>query len=144
MCVTQQDQIISQQNTSYKQPLSMLEPRNWQGGKMPRIYVAHPYGRRIALEPSELEANAQKAVMIGRQLMMKGWNPMIPNLYHYVHKGWVKSPDEVRWFHMVSEWIQFCDAFFYGGQSDGCDREWAIAQSYGLTIYENIEDVPDA
>jgi len=44
---------------------------------------------------------------------------------------------------MVSSWIKYCDALYYGGQSDGVDRERDIAERLGLKIYYSMEEVPD-
>uniref|UniRef100_A0A6M3LBM4 DUF1937 domain-containing protein n=1 Tax=viral metagenome TaxID=1070528 RepID=A0A6M3LBM4_9ZZZZ len=109
-----------------------------------RIYVAHPYGRRACFSDDEIEKNVYESIRIGRELILKGHEPYIPNLFHFLHKGWGSSPNEDRYFHMVSHWIRFCDAFYYGGQSDGCDREKRIALSLRLPIYYSLEEVPYA
>lgn len=106
-----------------------------------RIYITHPYGRRNGLSDEELELNVLIPISIARELILKGHNPYIPNLFHYVHKGWNDSPNEDRYFHIVSEWIQFCDALLYTKPSDGCDRELRIAQGLGKKIYRSVDEI---
>lgn len=113
-----------------------------------RIYVIHTYGRRHGLNDTECEINALKSVAFGRELIKKGWNPFVPNLYHWVHKGWLESPDEGGWFKMVSDWLQFCDAVFVGAIPEwgdsGVHREIEMAIKMNKPIYYRLEDVPDA
>lgn len=111
------------------------------------MYVAHSYGRRRGLSDEECEVNVQKSIEIGRQLILKGWNPFIPNLYHFVHKGWEDTLDEDKWHEIVSTWIRFCDALFVGstpaGFMSGVMAEIRIAAQLGLPIYYSLGDVPD-
>jgi len=108
-----------------------------------KIFVSHPYGRRNGLSQDEIEENVKKSIEIGRQLIAKGHIPFIPNLYHYVHSGWLDTPDEDMWLQISLQWIEPCDAFYYGGQSTGCDREYQEALSLGKIIYKDIDEVPE-
>ena len=111
-----------------------------------KIYVAHTYGRRHGLSNEECERNAMASVELGRQLIMKGHNPFIPNLFHWVHKGWENSPDEAIYLSLVSEWIRDCDALLVGAMphwvNSGVRREMKIAEALGKKIYWNIDEVP--
>jgi len=75
-----------------------------------RIYVAHTYGRRHGLSNNLCERNAYRSIEVGRELIKRGHNPFIPNLYHFVHTGWDFSPEEDFWLRLVSDWLRFCDA----------------------------------
>lgn len=112
-----------------------------------KIYVIHTYGRRHGLNDTECEINALKSVALGRELIKKGHNPFIPNLYHWVHKGWVDSPDEGGWFKIVSDWLQYCDAVLVGAvpewDDSGVHREIEMAKEMGLTIHYSIEEIGD-
>jgi len=111
-----------------------------------KIYVAHTYGRRHGLSEAECETNALKAVEIGRALIKKGHNPFIPNLWHFIHKGWQDSPQENHWFTLVSEWLQFCDAILIAEmppwENSGVERELELAKSLGLTVYYSLDEIP--
>jgi len=114
----------------------------------PKIYVAHTYGRRWGLTDDECECNAIKSIAWGRILIERGWNPFIPNLFHFVHKGWGNSPEESTYFELVSEWIQDCDALFVAEmppwENSGVAREVGIAESLDIPVYYSLEELPDA
>lgn len=106
------------------------------------VYVAYPYGRRRGLDKTEIEANVQASIEIGRQLIAKKHTPFVANLYHYVHHGWEDSPDEDVWFDIVSGWIERCDALYFGGMSTGTLAEHRIAVGLDLPVYYTIDEVP--
>ena len=112
-----------------------------------KIYVAHTYGRRHGLTDAECEVNALKSIAFGRALIMRGHNPFIPNLWHFVHKKWVDSPHEDHWFMLVSEWLKFCDAILIAEmppwEESGVQRELEMAHDLGLIVYHSLNEVPD-
>jgi len=108
-----------------------------------RIYQSHPYGRRRNLTDGECQKNVDHSLEITRELIKRGHNPFNPLLWHYIHLGWHDSPDEEKYFHLVSGWIEACDVFFYGGQADGVERELKIATDLGLPVYYSLEEIPD-
>ncbi len=111
-----------------------------------KIYIAHTYGRRHGISDKELEANALASVEVGRQVILKGHNPFIPNLFHWVHKDWKESPDETLYFSLVSDWIRDCDALLVASLpkwgNSGVKREMKIAEALGKKIYFDISEVP--
>lgn len=117
------------------------------GGDTIRIYVAHTYGRRHGLDMAECEANTQKAIHYGRELILKGHSPFIPNLYHYIHNEWWYSPDENFWLHLVSDWLRFCDALFVAEKpswpNSGVQHEINLAMALGLPIYYSLDEIPE-
>jgi len=110
-----------------------------------KIYVAHTYGRRHGLSEQECELNAFKSIEVGRKLILKGHNPFVPNLWHFIHTGWSQSPDEDVWLSLVSEWIYSCDALFVANapswDDSGVHREVEMAKRMGMPIYYNIDDI---
>jgi len=112
-----------------------------------RIYVAHSYGRRHGLTDLECEINVLRSIKAARVLIDMGHNPFIPNLFHYVHNGWADSPPEDKYFEMVSEWIQFCDALLVADvpkwKSSGVLREAKIAEKLGIPVYYSIGDIAE-
>ena len=73
-----------------------------------RIYVIFPYGRRHGLPDKECELNVLESLEITRELIRMGHNPFCPLLWHYVHLGWRDSPDEEKYYELVSEWLPLC------------------------------------
>jgi len=107
-----------------------------------KIYISHPYGRRRGLDGETLLENVYASIKIARQVVKRGHNPFVPNLYHFIHDGWEDSPSEDVWFEMVSAWVSDCDALYYGGDSEGCRIERQIAESYGLKIFNTVKEIP--
>ena len=114
--------------------------------KRMKIYIAHTYGRKHGMDDDTLEKNAYLSIWWGRQIILKGHNPFIPNLFHFVHKDWPESPDEERYFSLVSDWIEDCDALFVARmpswEGSGVAREVKIAEELGIPIYYSINDIP--
>ena len=112
-----------------------------------RIYTAHNYGRRRGASVETLQRNVDSSIRLGLQLIKKGHNPFIPNLFHYVHLMANGSISEDTFFKLVSEWVGFCEALLVGtppfGLVSGVRDEIEIAQEKGLIIYYSIDDVPD-
>lgn len=104
-----------------------------------KVYLAHTYGRRHGLSDEECERNTEKSIEIGRMLIKLGAYPYIPNLFHYVHKDWEDSPDEVIYFDLVAIWIQFCDVLLVGElpawEDSGVHREIEMAKNMGKPVY---------
>ena len=111
-----------------------------------KIYVAHTYGRQHSVTDEQCEKNAERSIEWGRRLIKMGHNPFIPNLFHYVHKGWWDSPEEKVYFRLVSEWITDCDALFVAEmppwEDSGVYKEIKIAKFCDMPVYYSIEDIP--
>ena len=109
-----------------------------------RVYVAGPYGRRNGNTEKECEDNVNWAIIWSRLLISRGLRPFIPHLYHYVHKGWIHSPDENDWLELCLTWIPHCHCLLrLPGESMGADNEVARAKSYAIPIYYSIEALLD-
>ena len=113
-----------------------------------RVYVAHVYGRRHGLSPEECEANAYKAIEVGRELIKRGHNPFIPNLFHFLHKNWESTLSEDGWFAIVSEWIRFCNILLVADmppwEDSGVHREISIAKRLGIPVVYDIEELQNS
>uniref|UniRef100_A0A6H2A3E6 DUF4406 domain-containing protein n=1 Tax=viral metagenome TaxID=1070528 RepID=A0A6H2A3E6_9ZZZZ len=107
-----------------------------------RLYIAGPYGRSRGLSEEELETNVLRAKVYARGVIAAGHTPFLPHLYHELHRGWITSPDETRWFNMAKEWITFCDGILrIPGESVGADKEVAYAEMMGLKVFHNLEEI---
>ena len=109
-----------------------------------KVYIAFPYGRRRGLTEKQCETNVLKSIEVARQVIQMGHNPFLPNLYHYVHKGWVETLEEDEWAKITAEWIEDCDVLLFLGneQSIGCQREKDIARFLGKPIIWKVEELP--
>lgn len=108
--------------------------------------MAHTYGRRWGLTKEQCEQNALKAVAVGRELIRKGHNPYVPNLWHWFVDWDNDFPDEQTCFILVSDWIRECDALLAAEIPEwaysGVEREIGIATALNKKIYYNIEEIP--
>ena len=99
------------------------------------------------MSEEKLEENACKSIECGRQVISKGHNPFIPNLFHFVHKGWGESLEEDGWLNLVTEWLRFCDAIWVAEMppwsGSGVQHEIDIARTLGLVIYYELKFIPD-
>lgn len=110
-----------------------------------KVYIASSYGRRHGLSDKECEANTYKAIEAGRELILKGYIPFIPHLFHFVHSGWEVDIEESIYFEIVSSWIQYCDALLVASmpqwEGSGVLREIELAEELGVPVYYKIEDL---
>ena len=112
---------------------------------MKKVYVSHSYGRREGLSQIDCLLNVISSIMVARELILKGYNPFCPNLWHYLHSGWESSPNEDIWLELVSAWISNCDCVLVAKEScradSGVQKEIKLARSLGIPIFYNIEDI---
>jgi len=82
---------------------------------------------------------------MAHQVILLGHHPEVPNLYHYIHKGWQDSPDESVWLDICLSGLRGCDAILMCGDwqdSEGCKEELARAKQMGLKIYYSLKEIP--
>jgi len=104
------------------------------------IFVAGPYGDNKS--QAEKNANVETAKEIGKQIALKGHFPFIP---HTMLQGW-EMDDRFTTEHFKRidfQWLEFCDALYFIGESPGANVEKEIATKKGLQIFEKIEDVQE-
>ncbi len=111
-----------------------------------RIYIAHNYGRRRGLSPDQCEFNVIDSIKVGIEVIKKGHNPFIPNLYHFVHREMGdESLTEPQWHELVSSWIQVCDAVLIAtppmDENSGVKDELELAKALGKKIYYNLDEI---
>jgi hypothetical protein len=109
-----------------------------------KLYLCHAYGRRHGLTDDECQRNVDASLVITRKLIQKGYNVLNPLLWHYIHLGWKDSPDENKYFELVSSWISSCQSVFVGKiptyPNNGVEREIRIAE--GKKIYYDMDEIP--
>lgn len=99
------------------------------------------------MSDEECEANVMKSIEVGRELIKRGYNPFVPNLYHFLHKNWTDSPDEDVWLDLVSSWLEDCDILLVAstpkGDGSGVAREMKIAKELCIPTYYDIDYIPE-
>ena len=106
-----------------------------------KIYISGPYGRRKGLSEEECEANVKRAIEVARKLILEGYNPFVPHLFHYIHIGWNGTLPEERWLELCKGWISACRYMFMmrgWATSEGAVEEHRIAKELGLEIIYEI------
>lgn len=106
-----------------------------------KIYVAGAYS---ASTWEDKQVNTDKAVEIGVQLILKGHNPFIPHLTHYVDKMAIDNNINIpweKWIQIDDEWLCLCDGFLLISHSRGADMELKRAKELGKKIYYSLDEI---
>jgi hypothetical protein len=111
-----------------------------------RIFVSGPYSNHHQNTEGVIEVNVNTARQIGADLMQKGWHVIVPHTMGFGFDDPRYVTDPVSYDQFL-DWcfaeIRQCDAMFFFGSSHGADMERKLAEGLGLTIYTDMEDVPD-
>ena len=111
---------------------------------MSLIYVSSPYS---ASTPALEQANVDYAEEIGKRIFLLGHVPLIPHrisalwefderMKHITHRDWLEK--------FALPLLKVCDAILMAGEwkkSSGCVTEYEQAIKWGITIYEEIEEL---
>lgn len=110
---------------------------------MKTVYVAHPYGRRKGLSSEFRIINVWEAIKIGRNLILKGFCPVIPLLYHYVHRGWKDTLPEEEWMQLCLAQLRGCDMMLAirWTESKGVQAEIKEAEGLQIPVFYSLEDL---
>ena len=102
-----------------------------------RIYIAGPYTK------GDVAINVNKAIKAADKLIAKGHLPYVPHLTHFWHLMSPK-PYEFWIFLDASVLRHWAEAILrIEGVSLGADNEVEIAKSLHLTVYYDIDDIPE-
>lgn len=103
------------------------------------VFVSGPYSAET--EEQKLK-NVAAAANAGRDILALGHMPFVP---HTMTCDW--ECDERLGYPQFLELcfviLRRCDALLYLAPSPGADQELALALELGLTVYRNIDEVPD-
>lgn len=90
--------------------------------------------------------NVRNAMLAADVLLKKGHTPVIPHLSAI----WAMSTEDAAnfpesvWLNWGLRLLERCDSLYrIAGLSRGTEGEVAHAQSLGLTIYYNLDDIPE-
>lgn len=104
--------------------------------RKPRIYVAGPYSK------GDVAVNVKTAIQIGNALADHGFAPYIPHFTHFWHMLHPR-PYEF-WLEHDNEFLPVCDALLrIPGASTGADAEVELAESLGLPVFFELQDLLD-
>jgi hypothetical protein len=109
----------------------------------PVVFVTGPYS---ASTKAGVEANIRKAVEVGRRLFQKGYYPVVPHLlvkeyYEPEKKSAIFGYEPLMKYTMAI--AQKCDISLVYESSPGADRERRLAESLGIPVYFDVDDLPD-
>jgi hypothetical protein len=109
----------------------------------PVVFVTGPYS---APTRAGVEANIRKAVEIGRKLFQKGYYPIVPHLlvkeYYEPERNSATFGYEPLMKYTIAI-AQKCDILLRYESSPGADRERRLAESLGIPVYLDVDDLPD-
>lgn len=108
-----------------------------------KIYVAGPYS---ADTWAKKQSNTDRAVWAGLEILMKGHNPYVPHLSHYIDEKAIDAQitiDWQTWMDIDFQWLDACDAILYLDPSKGADMELTKAKADGKIIYYSVNEIPE-
>ena len=96
-----------------------------------RVYVAGP------LTLGDRLANVEAACIAGRELIERGYAPMVPHLSHHIDP--VDALGHATWIDVDLAWVAVSDAVLrMPGESIGADQEVAFARQRGVPVFQSI------
>ena len=99
-----------------------------------RVYIAGPFTK------GNTGINVRNAISAGNRLAERGMVPFIPHLTHFWH---LVYPNEYEfWMSWCLSWVPKCDAVLrLPGDSNGADREVALAETCGIPVFYDEEEL---
>lgn len=99
-----------------------------------KIYVAGPYTK------GDVAVNVHSAFQAANDLADLGFAPYVPHATHFWHLMFPR-PYEF-WLQLDNEFLPHCDAVLrIPGESNGADKEVALAERLGIPVFHDIEQV---
>ena len=97
-----------------------------------KIYIAGPYTK------GDVALNVRNAIKTANELADLSFAPFVPHFTHFWHMLYPR-PYEF-WLELDNEFLPYCDAVLrIPGESDGADKEVALAKTLGLPVFYGIE-----
>jgi hypothetical protein len=110
-----------------REPLAKFDMQ--EDGRGRWIYVAGPYAG------GDVVANVRHAAIVGLELRRKGWVPLIPHLFHFLHL--IEPQDHEVWLVWDIDLLRRCDIMLrIPGESKGADAEQKVAELIGIPVFE--------
>lgn len=115
------------------------------------ILIAGPYRSGTNDDPVLIRENLTQLESVALPLFEKGHVPLIGEwvALPLMRLAGSVQPGDEAWeaiqYPVAHRLLQKCDAVLrIGGASKGADQDVALARQWGIPVYFNIEDVPDA
>lgn len=115
------------------------------------IYIAGPIGNGHTVSTDKMQENVWAGEEVYRQLVLKGYAPILPHFSFYPWKRWKEQEGfDIpwgTWVEMDKEYVKTCEFFFYMtpekyGPSKGASLEYELAKKLGKKIYTTLDEVP--
>lgn len=110
---------------------------------MSLIFVAGPIS---APTLHEQEANVERAMLAGWELLQRGHHPVLPHLTFYFDMFAAAFMPSVPTYEQYLAWscalLRRCDGVLFLGASPGANREVALARELGLPVWTIVDEVP--
>lgn len=95
------------------------------------VYVAGPYS-------GDEEANTDRALAAGEEILAAGYYPYVPHLSHFWHQRYPHTYEQ--WMEIDMAWLARCDALVrLPGESPGAEREVAFARSAAIPVFFGMD-----
>ena len=99
-----------------------------------RVYVAGPYTH------GDVAVNVRNAYAAASRLADLGFAPFVPHATHFWHMLFPR-PYEF-WLELDNQFLPFCQAVLrLPGHSQGADKEVHLAQTLGIPVFTDIDDL---
>lgn len=99
-----------------------------------RVYVAGPLSRGDRL------ANVEAACVAGRELIERGYAPLVPHLSHHIDP--VDALGHTMWLDVDMAWVAVADAVLrLPGESMGADQEVTFAWRHGIPVFFDMAEL---
>jgi hypothetical protein len=96
-----------------------------------KVYIAGPYTK------GDVAINVRTAIAVANELADLGFAPYVPHFTHFWHMLYPRPYD--FWLNLDNEFLPDCDAVLrIAGESNGADKEVALAKKLGLPVFHSI------
>lgn len=108
---------------------------------MIKIFISSQYRNDGAItDEAQIESNIKNQMCIANRIIVRGYNPFIPLLYHFQNENYPK--DEAVWREIDKDWLAVCDCVFRDKSiSKGADEEVRYAESINKPVYYTLEEM---
>lgn len=115
------------------------------------ILIAGPYRSGTNDDPQLMQQNLARLESVALPVFRKGHVPLIGEwiALPLIHLAGSQKPGDEAWeeiqYPVAHRMLEKCDAVLrMEGASKGADEDVRKAKERGLTIYYNLDDIPDA
>lgn len=99
-----------------------------------KVYIASPYTN------GDVALNVRKQIDLVDELIENGFLPFSPLYYHFQHLVHPRKYDD--WLLLDFGWLLQCDVVLrLDGESNGADKEVALAKENNIPVYYSISDL---